>query len=440
MTSPAESLNPVVAYYDSGRKTYWILDAHQEWIEVTETSLKRHLREAGVSAKMDKDDVVSEIDAALNRYQMKDGVMFAGALAGYDKGIHTVCGQKILVTSSPKPMQPKDGKFPVLQEFMYNLFYDEHYPNQSDYFNGWVLTAHDALVNRCRRPGQALALAGPRNCGKSLLQNLITQILGGRSAKPYRYMAALTAFNGELFNAEHLMIEDEAGSSDLRVRREFGSRIKDLTVNSVQSCHPKNRQAISLEPFWRLSISLNDEDENLMVLPPIDESLSDKLILLKAHAHDMPMETESFDGRQAFYSKLMEEIPCYLYWLKNSWRIPDTLRCQRFGIKSWMHPGLLESIDAMSPEIRLLNLIDDTLFKDPDVFNGHIDCTAVELEKQLLASEWSHEAKRILSWNNACGTYLGRLAQKKPHRVTFARTESKRTWTIQRAVKNQESP
>lgn len=435
MTTPAESLNPVTAYYDSGRKTYWIQDAHQEWIEVTETSLKRHLREAGVSGKIEDGEVISEIDCALNHYQKNDGVLFAGALAGYDKGVHLVCGQKILVTSSPVPVEPKPGPFPVFQEFLFNLFYDEHL-NQSDYFNGWLLTAHDALCHRQRRPGQALALAGPKNCGKSLLQNLITHILGGRSAKPYRYMAALTAFNGELFNAEHLMIEDEAGSSDLRVRREFGSRIKDLTVNSVQSCHAKNRQAISLEPFWRLTISLNDEDENLMVLPPIDESLSDKLILLKARAHEMPMETESFDGRAKFYAKLSEEIPCYLHWLKNSWKIPDDLRCQRFGIKSWMHPDLLDSIDAMSPEIRLLNLIDDTIFKDPDVFNGHIEVTAVELEKQLLASEWSHEAKRILSWNNACGTYLGRLAQKKPHRVTFTRTDSKRTWTLMRNVKS----
>ena len=106
-------------------------------------------------------------------------------------------------------------------------------------------------------------------------------MLGGRAAKPTEYMSGRTPFNADLFAAEHLMIEDEYGSTDLRTRREFGARIKDITVNDVQSCHAKNRwQAISLRPFWRLSISLNDEPENLMVLPPVDESLSDKLMLL----------------------------------------------------------------------------------------------------------------------------------------------------------------
>jgi hypothetical protein len=41
-----------------------------------------------------------------------------------------------------------------------------------------------------------------------------------------------------------------------------------------------------LKPFWRLSITLNDEPENLLILPPLDESLGDKIMLLRAQAQN----------------------------------------------------------------------------------------------------------------------------------------------------------
>ena len=163
---------------------------------------------------------------------------------------------------------------------------------------GWLKVAYESLASGRNRPGQALALAGPPASGKSLAQNLFTEILGGRAAKPYRYMSGGTDFNGDLFACEHLMIEDDIGTTDIRSRRNFGTRIKEFTVNQVQSCHPKQRPAISLTPFWRLSISLNEEPENLLILPPFDESLRDKIILLKTNRCPMPMPTGTEAERQ----------------------------------------------------------------------------------------------------------------------------------------------
>jgi hypothetical protein len=68
------------------------------------------------------------------------------------------------------------------------------------------------------------------------------------------------------------MIADEVPFQDLASRRVFGSKIKDIAVNSIQTCHGKFVNAIHLMPCWRLTISLNDEDENLLMLPPLDAS------------------------------------------------------------------------------------------------------------------------------------------------------------------------
>ena len=37
-------------------------------------------------------------------------------------------------------------------------------------------------------------------------------MFGGRAARPYQFMSGLTSFNSDLFEAEHLMIEDEQAS------------------------------------------------------------------------------------------------------------------------------------------------------------------------------------------------------------------------------------
>ena len=292
---------------------------------------------------------------------------------------------------------------------------------------GWLKVGYEALRQGQQRPGQALAIAGPRDCGKSLLQSVITEILGGRSAKPYRYMSGATEFNGDLFGAEHLMIEDEVAYTDIRARRYFGARLKDFTVNLVQSCHAKNRPALSLKPCWRISITLNDEPENLLILPPIDESLEDKIMLFKASQAALPTNIGTAEGRQRYWAQLMAELPMFLQLLVD-YRIPVELRSGRFGVKHFQHPALLTALSEMSPEMRLMGLLDAALGDREQV--GQWAGTATELERMLFASAVGLEARRLLDWNNATGTYLGRLAKKLPNRIQAQRTNSARIWSI----------
>jgi hypothetical protein len=165
-------------------------------------------------------------------------------------------------------------------------------------------------------------------------------------------MSGGTQFNADLFGAEHLMIEDEHSSTDIRARSTFGSQIKQFTVNQTQSCHDKGRKAINLSPFWRVSISVNEEPEHMMVLPPMSDSdqdlLSDKIFLLRASKAEMPMPTFTHEQQQAFWQKLTSELPAFREFL-NNWEIPEQLRDRRFGVKTWHHPELLAALDALAP-------------------------------------------------------------------------------------------
>ena len=258
--------------------------------------VRRWLAVKGYSARARNGQNVSEVNIIQTAIQKRNDVDYADSLAGYKLGIYEIAGKRILVKDSPALIRPEPGDWPLLQGIILRMLGCQ----QQVRLFGWLKIAIQSLYNRKFRVGQALTLAGPKDCGKSLLQNLITKILGGRSAKPHRYMNGGTDFNGDLFGCEHLMIEDEEASTDIRARRNFGTKIKEITANETHSCHAKYRPAISLSPFWRITISVNDELENLMILPPIDESLEDKLIILKAEKHAMPMPTETNEEREIF--------------------------------------------------------------------------------------------------------------------------------------------
>jgi hypothetical protein len=413
--------------YDPARKCYWIPNDRGEMIEITESALTRHLASAGFIN--DRKNGNTQLDDELNRIQCTRDVQYAGPLAGQGVGLQEMCGQRILVTRPPRLLQPAAGESPTIEQFIIDLFDDPDHPelDQIQYVLSWLKVSYESMLNGELRPGQLLAIAGPRDCGKSLLQALITEILGGRSAKPYRYMSGATEFNGDLFAAEHLMIEDEVAFTDIRARRHFGARIKDFTVNTVQSCHAKNRPALSLKPFWRNTITLNDEPENLLILPPIDDSLEDKIILLRAKKARLPADIGTAQGRKNYWAQLMRELPAFLDVLVH-YQIPGALHSGRFGVKHFQHPALMAALSELSPEERLLALIDSALEEKEHI--GEWSGTATDLERMLAETKVAFEARRLLDWNNAAGTYLGRLAKKHPNRVRAKRTNHTRQWTI----------
>jgi hypothetical protein len=345
---PSDHRN-VEAFYDPQSKGYWTQNAEGRWMEVNETGLKRYLKNEGFASILFEGEHLCEVEAEILRIQQHCSVSLAGPLAGYRIGPTEICGNRVLVTSEAKLIRPQPGPHPLLDTLMENLFCDP-VCDQRIYMKGWLKFALEALQTRSFRPGQAVAMAGERDCGKSFWQKIITELLGGRTAKPYRYMAGDTPFNGELFGAEHLMIEDDVASTQLQKRRTFGSHIKAFTVNETQSWHAKGLQAMTLTPTQRLSITLNNEPENLMILPPLDESLGDKLMLLKVHKHPMPMPTNTTEERKAFWAALKAEFPAFV-WHLNQLQIPADLASPRFGIKHYHHPDLLAAIDANRVEI-----------------------------------------------------------------------------------------
>jgi len=420
------------AWYDQTRSIYLVQDTKGERLILNETQLARKLRIVGFSGRISKGDTASAIDRAIHTIQQDRNVHFTGPLAGYSEGLREFNGKRVLVTGGPRIIVPAEGAFETLKALFEGVLGAE----QAAYYYGWLRVSYDALRRSEPRPGQAIVFAGPRDCGKSLIQNIVTEILGGRAAKPYQSMTGGTAFNADLFGAEHLTVEDEQPSTDIRARRNFGSEIKKVTVNEWQRLHAKHRDAIMLKPFWRISVSINDEAENLLVLPPLDDSIRDKLMIFHAKRPEGGFDTATPEKRAEYWAKLTGELPAFLHWLTAVYQIPEEQVCPRFGVKGYLNPSIVRALNEQAPEARLLLLIDAFFWGGHGDAGAELRLTAEQITASLtgIGSGVEHEARRLLSWNGACGTYLARIAEVHPERVQQQRHSHVREWLIHRAA------
>jgi len=409
------------------------------WEGFSQGDTRLHFRMMGLRDIVARGEAVSPVDAAIHRIQETQVVQYAGPLAGHKSGLREVNGVKILVTKDPVFPAPARGVFPVTRALLDNMF--EWNSEQCNFLLGWLKYGYESYHYGKHRPGQIVAIAGEKDSGKSFIQGvLFTECFGGRTADPMRYMSGRSDFNSDLAAAEHLMIEDAVASTKLDVRRHFGSVSKQFAVNMKHSIHGKFVNALTLDPRWRVSITLNKEPENICGLPPLDESLEDKLALLLADKKPMPMPVSTLDEKEAFARTIRAEVPALCHWLLG-WSPPAGQACPRFGVVAYHHPVMLEALQDQAPEIKLMALIDRCpVFKLAQGRDGlpawgtdAVRVTAEEVEHALSSDDATRfSATRLFTWQNACGTYLGRLAGSPKYRGRVVKADSnrERAWLI----------
>jgi Bifunctional DNA primase/polymerase, N-terminal len=409
-------------FYDQPRKEYVVrTPVVANYQSLTETQFKRTLRFCRLSAELIPQRFWSQIDIVIRWVQEHKIVDYVGALAGRKIGFYEENGFRILVTREAKLIEPRKGDWPILRQFIVNLFGGEDEPfaeTQLATVYGWLQLAINALRSGLRRPGPVLAIAGPVESGKSLFQALVTQLLGGRCAKCAQFFQDRTIYNGELFEAEHLMLEDEQASTHHAARMALGVKIKEITANRYNACHPKFRPITTLNPAWHLTISLNDRPERLHILPPFTEDIADKIILLRASYHEMPMPVATAEDQAAFWQMLMSELPAFLDWLLNQFVIEKPTG--RFGLWIFQHPELLEALAELSQGVHLLELVEVAAVHVWGMTETEWEGTGLELKAILLKDERTRrDAERLLNWTNATATYLADLAKIRPGRCKF---------------------
>lgn len=414
----------LTVYFERSSGTFYTRDDKGDYIGTTDKLLGLELRKVGYHRKAPNPWVLSPLEDEILRISKQQGVDYAGPVGGYPVGVYDMFAKKVLVTSGPQFIQPKEGKWPWLTKF-----FDELLGDQKKYFFAWIKWALVTLRKGAPwSPGQAFAIAGPVGCGKSFLQSLITPMLGNRASKPYDYLIGEEKYNDEVFGSEHGIIGDEVPLLDIRSRRNVGSALKDLVVNKEQSIRGMYKSPTTLTPFLRVSISLNDDPESLLALPPLDSDVKDKLIIVKATQVKFPWPSDRFPDSRSYFSTLKDELPAFLFWLIR-WKVPDSIKSQRYGVISYHHPDLVKSVDDLAPEWKLWELVTHHLGEG--LTEREWSGSALDLQRALREADKNREVDGVCRWDTACGQFLGKLALKLPERIRVeTRAQGKKMYTL----------
>jgi Family of unknown function (DUF5906) len=337
----------------------------EDWREMSGSDLRRLLKAEGVRTKEDDRDpeFLSEADRVLEFVQNYRLVDFAGPLAGHRAGVHlTKDGRPLIVRGGPKLIPPEEGDFSLIREILEPRFQDSAEP-QLDFFLFWLKRGMEPLYHGRIRKGPILILAGPNDAGKSFIQqHIITPLFGGREFDPTEFFKNESGFNKYMMASESLVIGEFAFPLDGANRLMLSEKFKKIVANDSQTYHPKGRDAMTMHPHFRLSISINDNEEKLRALPPMNNDLIDKVVLLKVRGGlSMPMPTNTDEEEASFANAVRAQLPAFAYYLLN-WQPPEKIAIGRFGMQVWQHPEIVDSLWAQEPASRFAFLLDLELF------------------------------------------------------------------------------
>ena len=242
-----------------------------------------------------------------------------------------------------------DG-FPFIAQYLEGLFDAQ----QRGVLLSWIAHFYNSARRGAPKKGHALFIAGDVGAGKTLLsQQLIGNLMGG-FAEATGYILGETTFNEGLFHKPIWTVDDASLSCDAKRHATYSAAVKKFVANPYQTFHPKFRKAVTFRYNGRLIITLNSDATSITMLPEIETSIRDKLVILKA-----ARPGTSFADVE---SRIAAELPAFADFV-SGWTTPDWLRknpaeCDRFGHDSWHHPELLEAASDASPSASLRDLLD----------------------------------------------------------------------------------
>ena len=109
-------------YYDEGGGRFWVRKEDDDWVDLNEGGLKRHLKKTlGLRDKPAPGKALSPLDEEVSHIEKNSRVAYAGALAGHKAGIHMIAGKRVLVPFSPELITPVKGDWSLIEQIFSGL-------------------------------------------------------------------------------------------------------------------------------------------------------------------------------------------------------------------------------------------------------------------------------------------------------------------------------
>lgn len=407
--------------------SYYVKAVNDTWIKINTQDLYIHLKRAGWDNKqvnlpgVTEKSLLTPREQAIYAIQMQATVDSVGPLAGFPTGLVEVEGKRHLTTSASKPLKATLGEWPNIKRFFDRFLDDE----QRERFFAWLHVARaNVLDPNTWRPGQLVIFVGGAGTGKNVCQERIISPLLGGQADPFQFISGATSFNADLIEAPHLCMSDPAIQPDAKSKRNFAANLKQLTVNHGQRLHSKGRNAVTVFPKWRVTLSCNMEGSEFAGLPNLDESMVDKIMLFKTEPGGVP----SNGDYGPFASALKSELPAFAHFI-DTYEIREEIRDRRFGVQHYQHPEMARLLNNHDPAERFWVMLQSELFHggvklEENQWYGSEYDLRVRLKDGLLNYDKFRNNEALL------GEFLERLKKQRPKLLQSTGRGNNKKWTI----------
>lgn len=305
----------------------------------------------GLSDRKPKGGGNSEIEKALYFIITNQRVDNAVSCAFYPHGVFKFNGKTILNTHQIEALKPAPestpwgptGKFPFLSAFYDTFFCPREI--QLDRYLAWEQYFYRSCLNRTPMSGHGIFIAGPVGIGKSFNSRGILAGLVGGCQEANSYLTGSDNFNSELFDVALWVVDDASVMTADRIHLLFSENVKRTVANREHRCNEKFRKA-ALTPWQgRIIVTCNDDAESLRIIPNLDISIREKLMLFRAGEKSI-----KFFAEEEMQKILARELPYFARWLLD-WVPPA--HCfegaeARFGLAPYCEETLARSANQSS--------------------------------------------------------------------------------------------
>jgi len=309
----------------------------------------------GLKKTADKGDNLSELEKGLNlihkEKRVKAGLPFSmrkERIIKYEGNFYFNTSIVKCLEPHPEPCAWGEG-FPKIAHW-FEVIFGEQLKHQLS----WLHYAYANAYKGKPKKGQAQFLVGGVDTGKTLYnQHLLPHIFGGQQPASAYLTGKSDNFNDYMFEKYLWTIDDTTPTASRAFRNTFTGKIKEHVANSEFLMNGKNKQPGRAQWLGRISITLNDDSTNLRILPDLDMSIRDKLMIYKMTKYE--------EFTEEFLDQVMAEAPCFCRYLLD-YKIPDELFDLRFGVKAYIDKSIEEVVSADSQWSAVADLL--RIFKE----------------------------------------------------------------------------